>query len=411
MLEQVTRTQVGDVTLASVPVVATIVLTGPGATTTQADVVAALSPLAGPESLAVAQDVSVFRVDLLGSAADTVTAEEIADVVRAMPGIDADDVAVSLSQGIATVTVIDDSADDATAAAVTDAIELIASVGDGNVLVTLTESQWSASFVDSDFSTVGSGDIEAALVAGLPLDVSSTAQVATTEGAFVIRVAGEPVVDVTDRQLRGAMETLDNVAQGQVAVSVLRSVFRVDLPVTLASAGINASTLAPALAAGLGVDAASVKLVASLRSFEVTILGEAGGAVDLAQVQAAVAAAAGPAPVVISTVAREFSVSVLHPIIGDVPGLGADNDTLIGDAGNNLLDGGAGRDNLSVTSGNNILLGGTDSDTLTGGTGNDQLFGGAGTDLLDGKAGTNVIYTGGGGDGVTSGPKDEVNNN
>lgn len=58
-------------------------------------------------------------------------------------------------------------------------------------------------------------------------------------------------------------------------------------------------------------------------------------------------------------------------------------DTLIGDAGNNVLSGFAGDD---------VLVGGAGNDMLSGGTGDDALTGGTGNDTLDGGAGTNTAY-------------------
>ncbi len=53
------------------------------------------------------------------------------------------------------------------------------------------------------------------------------------------------------------------------------------------------------------------------------------------------------------------------------------NDTLTGDANANILDGGAGNDTLN---------GGAGEDNLLGGAGNDTLMGGAGDDIMDGGA-------------------------
>ncbi|CUH68239.1 Cyclolysin [Thalassovita gelatinovora] len=91
--------------------------------------------------------------------------------------------------------------------------------------------------------------------------------------------------------------------------------------------------------------------------------------------------------------------------IEDVRGSRTDNDTLLGGAGDETLDGRGGHDILDGRAGNDWLFGadGFDSlsggagddwlyggdgvDTLIGGTGQDHLFGGSGNDLLDGSAG------------------------
>ena len=67
------------------------------------------------------------------------------------------------------------------------------------------------------------------------------------------------------------------------------------------------------------------------------------------------------------------------------------NDTIYGEAGNdlinvtggdaNLLDGGADNDTIISGTGNDTLIGGTGDDSLTGGSGNDSLTGGSGNDV------------------------------
>ncbi|QEY62027.1 heme peroxidase [Metapseudomonas lalkuanensis] len=53
---------------------------------------------------------------------------------------------------------------------------------------------------------------------------------------------------------------------------------------------------------------------------------------------------------------------------------GAGNDTLIGAAGDDVMNGGAGNDTLSGGAGNDILNGGTGADSMSGGTGNDTFY-------------------------------------
>ncbi len=67
------------------------------------------------------------------------------------------------------------------------------------------------------------------------------------------------------------------------------------------------------------------------------------------------------------------------------------NDTLIGDATNNLLGGLDGNDTLEGGAGSDVLDGGDGNDTLRGGTGNDSLVGGAGADSFDGGDGYDVV--------------------
>ncbi|MEM7470504.1 MAG: calcium-binding protein [Pseudomonadota bacterium] len=73
--------------------------------------------------------------------------------------------------------------------------------------------------------------------------------------------------------------------------------------------------------------------------------------------------------------------------------IGSDrNDSLVGDAQANLLEGGLGAD---------TLLGGDNSDTLLGSFGDDLLFGGAGADSLDGGDNTDTASYSGSNFGVT----------
>jgi Ca2+-binding RTX toxin-like protein len=61
---------------------------------------------------------------------------------------------------------------------------------------------------------------------------------------------------------------------------------------------------------------------------------------------------------------------------------GGGNDTIIGDAGPNLLSGGDGNDSLDGGAGEDTLEGGTGNDTLIGGAGNDISYGGDGADTF-----------------------------
>jgi len=75
-------------------------------------------------------------------------------------------------------------------------------------------------------------------------------------------------------------------------------------------------------------------------------------------------------------------------------------DTIYGDAGDNLLQGGLSRDTLlgndgadtlEGQDGNDLLRGGTGDDTINGGIGNDTLVGDAGNDLFIGGIGTDLV--------------------
>lgn len=77
------------------------------------------------------------------------------------------------------------------------------------------------------------------------------------------------------------------------------------------------------------------------------------------------------------------------------------NDTLNGDDGNDFLDGGNGNDFIDGGNGNNIIFGGNGNDSLSGGgnaISNDTMYGEYGDDSLDGGYGEDVLDGGYGND-------------
>ena len=93
---------------------------------------------------------------------------------------------------------------------------------------------------------------------------------------------------------------------------------------------------------------------------------------------------------------------------------GSGGDTLVGDAGANIVTGNAGNDNLAGGGGSDVITGGDGDDILAGNAGNDNLDGGAGTDWFDfqsaGAGGVGVqvnlstgLATGEGADALTGG--------
>ena len=68
------------------------------------------------------------------------------------------------------------------------------------------------------------------------------------------------------------------------------------------------------------------------------------------------------------------------------------DDTLDGGAGNDLLGGGAGNDNLSGQDGGDKMWGGEGDDTIEGGNGWDSAWGGAGNDIMSGGWGSDRLY-------------------
>lgn len=79
--------------------------------------------------------------------------------------------------------------------------------------------------------------------------------------------------------------------------------------------------------------------------------------------------------------------------------IGSDgDDVLIGDAGDNLLQGGKGDDRLYGYDGDDFLEGGAGWDNMEGGEGDDVLNGGDGVDPMWGGNGDDVLHGGAGGD-------------
>ena len=72
---------------------------------------------------------------------------------------------------------------------------------------------------------------------------------------------------------------------------------------------------------------------------------------------------------------------------------------LIGDQGNDLLNGGAGNDTLN---------GGLDNDFLVGGDGNDVLNGNENDDILNANAGADILDGGSGNDTMNGGTGDDI---
>lgn len=78
-------------------------------------------------------------------------------------------------------------------------------------------------------------------------------------------------------------------------------------------------------------------------------------------------------------------------------------DTLIGGSENDTLDGETGADSLLGEAGRDVLLGGDNADTLDGGDDNDQLSGGAGNDSMRGGSGDDLLIGDAGDDTLDGG--------
>ncbi|MDA7429621.1 M10 family metallopeptidase C-terminal domain-containing protein [Primorskyibacter aestuariivivens] len=81
----------------------------------------------------------------------------------------------------------------------------------------------------------------------------------------------------------------------------------------------------------------------------------------------------------------------------------ADNDTILGGSGLDTIEGGAGSDSLGGGDNADVINGGLGNDTIGGGNGNDNLSGNAGLDLLVGGSGNDTVSGGIGSDIVIGG--------
>lgn len=86
----------------------------------------------------------------------------------------------------------------------------------------------------------------------------------------------------------------------------------------------------------------------------------------------------------------------------------AGDDTLIGGAGDDILMGGEGNDGISAGAGDDLLTGDAGDDALMAGDGNDVLDGGAGNDVLEGEAGDDALMGGSGQDSLHGGAGSDV---
>lgn len=88
---------------------------------------------------------------------------------------------------------------------------------------------------------------------------------------------------------------------------------------------------------------------------------------------------------------------------------GDDNDDhLLGEQGNDVLDGGSGSDSLQGGIGQDLLYGGADDDFLEGEGGNDVMLGGAGTDVMWGGEGNDIIISSAGYDASFGGTGNDL---
>ena len=84
------------------------------------------------------------------------------------------------------------------------------------------------------------------------------------------------------------------------------------------------------------------------------------------------------------------------------------NDTVLGSAYNDWIEGGDGNDTLRGYAGNDYLSGGNGTDYLYGGVGNDSANGGAGNDFIYGAKGNDWLVGGSGNDYIEGGAGDDT---
>lgn len=84
------------------------------------------------------------------------------------------------------------------------------------------------------------------------------------------------------------------------------------------------------------------------------------------------------------------------------------DDTIYGQAEDDLVEGNGGNDNLAGGAGNDIIRGGDGKDVIHGGHDDDKLFGGAGNDIIGGQWGDDFIDGGAGRDWIVGDDGDDT---
>jgi peptidoglycan/xylan/chitin deacetylase (PgdA/CDA1 family) len=87
---------------------------------------------------------------------------------------------------------------------------------------------------------------------------------------------------------------------------------------------------------------------------------------------------------------------------------GPGDDVMLGEAGADIILGGDGNDTIAGGPGADVLLGGPGDDTLSGGSGEDRLLGGGGGDVLAGQADADDLSGGPGRDALDGGGGDDA---
>ncbi len=128
------------------------------------------------------------------------------------------------------------------------------------------------------------------------------------------------------------------------------------------------------------------------------IVQDAGGDIN-GNVETGAAGDTGDGNVFDEVVETDTLISIENVILSD------DNDSFIGGAGADTVNGGAGNDTLFGGGGNDTLNGGAGDDFIQGGGGNDTLNGGAGDDFIQGGGGNDTTD---GGEGIDTVSFDDI---
>jgi hypothetical protein len=115
----------------------------------------------------------------------------------------------------------------------------------------------------------------------------------------------------------------------------------------------------------------------------------------------------GVKTVVVRTGDRNDSVDVAGALPARIDG-GAGDDTLLTDAGDDVVVGGTGRDRISTGLGADQAIGNPGGDTIDAGPGDDRVSGGDGDDELHGGEGDDRMRGNAGADIVDGGPGDDL---
>jgi VCBS repeat-containing protein len=236
-----------------------------------------------------------------------------------------------------------------------------------------------------------SDQVAGALGLNLAIDLQTFDPVpgAVTGNAAALAVLSAAIqVQSTVVQLSAAVGGADPLAATSAAVFTAIANAITTAPATF---DLTTSSTLTSIATASGVSATEVAAVANIVSSANTVIDTSTTATTLAQAAevaqgvttTALAGSTDPNTLVTTYSTTAIQTLANNATVGDVNGaqLGTlGNDVLLGDAGNNSIDGLDGSDQISGGAGNDFLYGGDGKDRLTGGAGNDLIDGGSNYD-------------------------------